>query len=209
MSPDLTGSRPVRFVGAIGRQPQLRSAHWPHAHRAARTGLGRSAGALRVPHPWSHWRDCGRGFRRRSTSPAAEAGTDDPRVPASARIRRRTLRSRKGGRPRSKDSVSRLPLAARLCQWAEDHLPSGRTEILTKSAGLSSKITLGEGMKPLGDFCLTRIAGSGARSIARDAASSREATFQSTRAAGKAKTRPHPGGRALATERAHLVGTRR
>jgi hypothetical protein len=43
-------------------------------------------------------------------------------------------------------------LAARLCEWAEHHRPAVWAEILTKYAGLSSKITLGEGMTSMGDI---------------------------------------------------------
>jgi hypothetical protein len=59
-----------------------------------------------------------------------EGGRPDPRTQAPAFHRRQAVR------------------------WA-DHRPAVCAEILTKSAGLSSKITFGEGMASMGDICPT------------------------------------------------------
>jgi hypothetical protein len=79
-----------------------------------------------------------------------EAGTADPKVPASARIRHRGLVRGKAGDPDPRTQSPALH-AARLCEWAEDRCPAVCTEILTKYAGLSSKFTFGDGMTSMGD----------------------------------------------------------
>jgi hypothetical protein len=128
----------------ISRRPMCGGSrpHWPHPHRAARGGL---AGGLRVARRLSDSRDCGWGVQgRRSTLVVVGSGDRRSKGPRFCANQTQRTRLRKGGRPRSKYWASRLPLAARLCEWAEDHRPAVCAEILTKSAGLSSKFTLGE-----------------------------------------------------------------